>query len=113
MEFIPLTDPFTLRFNNNGVTYEATVLYAKSLDCFNHFFDITMQTPEGMRCFHLKEKPHLNPGSETIIWIDQNDHVKMLYQVLGNEIQQYLRKHLGILLIDAPIVQKQGKKYEI
>ncbi|MEJ7740490.1 MAG: hypothetical protein WKF97_23990 [Chitinophagaceae bacterium] len=107
MSYLPLTDPFILRFSKDGIDYEAKVIYAKSTDCCKHFFDVTIQKPEGIKSFHLKEKPTSGPGSENMIWIDENDQVKMFYQVLGYEIEQYMRKNLGILLIDAPVADQE------
>lgn len=108
MSYLPLTDPFTLRFNKEGMEYEAKVIYAKSNDCGKHFFDVTIQKPEGCKSFQLKQKPTSGTGSDHIIWIDEIDQVNMLYQVLGNEIEQHLRHNLGILLINAPVNDKEG-----
>lgn len=107
MLYTPLSDPFTIRFMKDDVEYEALIIYAKEKDCCTNFFDITIKVPAGIKPFHLKEKP--TPGAETgsMIWVDKDDQVKMIYQIMGDEIEKYLRKDLGIFLIDAPVINHE------
>lgn len=103
MTYTPLTDPFTIRFVKDEVEYEAVVTYAREKDCCANFFDVAIKAPPGIESFHLKEKPTPGADFESMIWVDDQDQVKMIYQVIGEEIEKYLRKNLGIILIDAPV----------
>lgn len=102
MAFTALTDPFLVKFEKDGVLYEAVVTYAKQNDCSEYFFDVNMKKPEGLEPIRLKEKPTLNPDYEYMVWVDDKDRINVIYQQLGNEIEQALKK-LGIFLIDAPL----------
>lgn len=107
MPYTPLVDPFTIRFRKDEVEYEALVTYAKETDCCANFFDVNIKVPAGIKPFQLKEKPTPGAESESMIWVDKDDQVKMLYQIMGDEIEKYLRKDLGIILIDAPVINHE------
>ena len=102
MAYTALTDPFTVRFDKDGVDYEAMVTYAKMDDCSEYFFHVDVQKPEGIGPIHLKEKPTLNPEYEYMVWVDDNNRVNILYQQLGSEIERQL-KTMGVFLIDSPV----------
>lgn len=102
MSFTALTDPFSVEFEKDGVPYQAMVTYAKKDDCSSYFFNVVFSKPEGAAPIHLQEKPTLNPDYDYMVWVDDNNSVSILYQLLGNEIEQQLKK-LGVFLIDAPV----------
>lgn len=105
MPYTPLTDPFTIRFYKDEVEHEAQVIYAKETKCCANFFDVRVKVPQGIGQFYLKEKPTPGTEADSMIWVDKEDQAKMIYQVIGDEIEKYLRKDLGIFLIDAPVVK--------
>lgn len=108
MPYTPLTDPFTIRFFNDKVEHEAQVTYAKETSCCANFFDVNVKVPERIGQFHLKEKPTPGAEADSMIWVDKDDQVKMIYQIIGNEIEKYLRTNLGIFLIDAPVIYHEN-----
>lgn len=107
MPYTPLTDPFTIRFLKDEVEHVALVTYAKETDCCANFFNVNIKVPKGIKPFHLKEKPTPGAQDESMIWIDDDDQVKIIYQIVGDEIEKYLRRDLGIFLIDAPVVNRE------
>lgn len=111
MSYTALTDPFTINFQKDGIHYEAIVTYAQSKECCVNFFDVSIQKPKGMERFHLKEKPTLSPDFDYMVWVDEHEKMKMLYQLIGNEIEIHLRKNLGIFLIGAPVADQENNSF--
>lgn len=106
MAYIQLTEPFEIVVEFEGVNYEVQVTYVKSKSCEN-FFDVCIKRPRGLRPFSLKEDPIRTPEFEYVLWADENGKQNSLYQEIGNAIAKYLRKHLGIYLIDIPITHDE------
>ncbi len=102
--FTPLTDPFILHVLHDGIAYDVEVTYAKSADCCENLFSVVVLQPGGVESFRLKEKPTANHAFDHMVWTDGNNLAKPLYQELGFEIEQHLKKHLNIFLFDAPVV---------
>lgn len=67
MSYTPLTDPFEITFNKDGVAHEATVTYAKSTASCENFFDVKITKPAGFHTFYLKEKPANSPEAENMV----------------------------------------------
>jgi len=112
MSFTPLTDPFTIRFRTDDKDYEALVTYARDVDCCTNFFDVVIKSPSGIEPFQLKEKPAPGAEFESMIWVDKQDQVKMLYQFIGDGIERYMKENLRIFLIDAPVHKNEDDFYE-
>src|SRR5437870_13103908 len=107
MSYTALTDPFIIHFTHDGLSYEAEITYVKSNDSFSNFFDVAILKPEKLEPFYLKEKPTLNADYDNMVWVDEHEKLKMLYQLIGNEIEKHLRKNLGIFLIDSPLHNRE------
>jgi hypothetical protein len=103
MEYTPLADPFMIRFEKDGFEYEAEVVYAKSKSSCTNFFNVEITKPKGVEPFCLKEKPILSSEPGKMFWVDAYDKQSILYQLIGDEIAQHLKNHLGIFLLDAPV----------
>lgn len=103
MPYTPLTDPFIVHIDHDGILYDVEVTYSKSQECCENFFSINILQPAGITSFHLKEKPTLNPDYDHMVWTDENNKVETLYQELGYEIEQHLRKNLNVFLIDSQV----------
>ncbi len=103
MAFTALTDPFSINVEKDGMEYDAIVTYGNLNDCSSNLFEVSIMKPAGISPFHLKEKPTLNPDYDYMVWVDELNRVTLLYQLIGVEIEKYMRKNLGIFLIDAPL----------
>jgi hypothetical protein len=106
MSFTALTDPFNIRVEKDGVEYVANITYGRLNDCGSSLFEVSLVKPEGVPPFLLKEKPTLNPEYDYMVWVDDLNKVNVLYQLIGAEIEKYMRKTLGIFLIDAPLTHE-------
>ncbi len=107
MSYTSLAEPFHIQFEKDGEEYAAQVTYVKSGSSCEIFYDVVIQNHEGFESFRLKEKPIRESGSDQIVWIDENNKIKILYQVIGNKIQKHLNRDLGVFLIDEPLADKE------
>jgi hypothetical protein len=106
MEFTPLADPFKIRFGKDGIQYEAKVIYAKSISSCTNVFNVEMNWPQGIEPFCLKEKPVHNKEQDLMVWVDEEGRESVFYQLLGEQIADYLKNQLGVFLLDTPVAGK-------
>ena len=106
MEYTPLADPFVIRFEKDGVQYEAKVVYGKSTSSCANLFSVEIGWPHGIEPFCLKEKQVHHAQSDIMVWVDEQGRESIFYQVIGNEIAEQLKAKLGIFLLDAPVSDK-------
>lgn len=106
MQFTPLAGPFEIKFVKDKVQHEATVTYVKSASCCANFFNVKVHKPGETPAFLLKEKPGPDPENDDMVWMDEHEKINMLYQYIGTEIENHLKKDLGIFLIDANLNNK-------
>lgn len=109
MEYTPLADPFNIRFRKDGIEYEAKVTYAKSTSSCANLFYVEMIMPHGIEPFRLKERPVHNEEQDLMVWIDAAGRESMFYQLIGEQVAQYLKQQLGIFLLDTPVTGKTGE----
>ncbi len=103
MKNTALTEPFEIKFTNENDSCAARVIYVKSSQNCANFFEITMLQPEPAEPFFLKEKPVLTPEFEFMVWVDEQDHQKPLYQEIGHAIQRHLREKEKIYMMDVAV----------
>ena len=103
MKYTALTDPFEINFTNEQGTCAAQVMYVKSsMNCTN-YFEVTVKQPEPAAPFFLKEKAVLTPDFEFMVWVDEQDKQKPLYQEIGHAIQRHLREKEKVYLMDVAV----------
>ena len=103
MKYTALTDPFEIKFASEAASGQAKVIYVKSsLNCAN-FFEVTIQQPEAAEPFFLKEKPVMTAEFEYMVWVDEDDHQKPIYQEIGHAIQRHLREKEKVYLMDVAV----------
>lgn len=95
----PLVEPFYLTINLDGQEYQARITYTKSGNTCKNIFEVEMIEPDGYPVFCLLERPISEPGSEEMVWLDEDGRQSELYQILGTEIAHYL-KNEGVILLD-------------
>jgi hypothetical protein len=103
MKYTPLTDPFDIQFSYDTAVFEASVVYVKSTENCANFFEVTITKPTAEPAFFLKEKPILTPEFEYMVWVDERDRQKAVYQEIGHAIQRHLREKEGIYLMDVAV----------
>lgn len=103
MAYTPLTDPFEIQFSSDSDVFKAGVVYVKSSENCANFFEVTITDPEPAATFFLKEKPVLTPEFEYMVWVDEHDRQKAIYQEIGHAIQRHLREKEGIYLMDVAV----------
>ena len=108
MEYTPLADPFMIRFEKDGVQYEAKVVYGKSTSSCANLFNVEICWPRGIEPFCLKEKQVHHADSDAMVWVDEQGRESVFYQMIGNEIAGQLKAKLGIFLMDAPVSDKDA-----
>jgi hypothetical protein len=103
MKYTALTDPFDIKFTSEQDTFEAKVQYVKSSENCAYYFEVTIAHPEPVAAFFLKEKPILTPEFEYMVWVDEQDRQKAVYQEIGHSIQRHLREKEGIYMMDVAV----------
>ena len=103
MDYTALADPFTIRFEKDGIQYEAKVVYAKSISSCANFFKVEMLWPRDIQPFCLKEKQVHNTDNDTMVWVDEQGRESVFYQLIGDHIANQLKAKLGVVLMDAAI----------
>ena len=103
MKYTALTEPFKITYSAENQTFVASVIYVKSsINCAN-FFEVTIREPEPAAPFFLKDKPVLTPEFEYMVWVDELDRQKAVYQEIGHAIQRHLREKEGVYLMDVAL----------
>jgi len=111
MNYTPLADPFVISFEKDGSEYEAKIIYAKSQHSCANFFQVEVTKPKGIEPFCLKEKPVHQPGSDRMLWVDEDDKQSVFYQLIGEEIAISLKEKLGVYLLDVAVEDDDQKHF--
>jgi hypothetical protein len=106
MEFTPLADPFTIQFKKDAIEYKARVVYAKAVSSCTNVFNVEVITPQGIEPFRLREKPVHSEEEDIMLWIDSEGRDSIFYQLIGEQIAEYLKHQLGIFLLDMPVTDR-------
>ena len=108
--YTPLTEPFEITFEKDGTRYRATAVYAKATDTCANVFTVNITEPAGMEPILLKDKPILTPEFEYMVWVDQDDRPRALYQQIGTEIERHLKEKMGVFLMDVSTSHEEQEK---
>lgn len=108
--YTPLTEPFEITFENEETRYRATVVYAKANDTCANVFTVTILEPGGIEPILLKDKPIITAEFEYMVWVDQNDRPRSLYQQIGAEIEKEMKEKLGVFLMDVSASHEEQEK---
>lgn len=103
MPLTPQAESFPIRFIKDDTEHEATVTYVKSDACCTNLFNVEVSKPAKAPAFLLREKPGTDRDTDEVIWTDDLGTRNMLYQLIGNEIEKFLKNDLGVFFIDAPL----------